>query len=172
MSRWLVLLLAVALGACMDDSAAGPGATTAIIDLPGGGKRVTLTGNYVADLEGEGWDLAAGRITPDPVGSDFHLIATMVVQLTYSEQPAGFCRKQPAGGGTTFAALDDIPDDTASCNWTSAQLGGNFEHSDSSWTGQGYLFRDRTGATKAKLRIVADSVIAADVSVTFDIVGL
>jgi hypothetical protein len=164
--------LAVALGACADDSPAGPGSQTGIVDLGGGVKRVTLTGNYVADLEGQGWDLAAARITPDPVGSDFHLRATMVVQLTYNEQPAGFCKQSPVGGGVTFASLDDIPVDSAGCNWTSAQLGGNFEHSDSSWTGQGYLFRDRSGAVVAKLRIVSDYVIGPDVGVTFDIVGL
>lgn len=172
MSRWLVVLLAVVLGACADDSPAGPGSPTGIIDLGGGVKRVTLTGNYVVSLEGQGWDLAAARITPDPVGSDFHLLATMVVQLTYSAQPAGFCKQSPGGGGVTFASLDEVPVDSASCSWTSAQLGGNFEHSDSAWTGQGYLFRDREAAIKAKLRIVSDYVIGPDVSVTFDIVGL
>ena len=172
MSRWLVLPLAVALGACADDSPAGPGSQMGIIDLPGGGKRVTLTGNYVESLEGQGWDLPGGRITPDKVGSDFHLMATMVVMLTYNEQPAGFCKQLPAGGGVTFASIEEIPADTAGCNWTSAQLGGNFEHGDSTWTGQGYLFRDRTGTVAAKLRIVADYVIAADVGVTFDIIGL
>jgi hypothetical protein len=172
MSRWPVALLLVALGACGEESAAGPGSQSGVIDLAGGGKRVTLTGNYLADLNGQGWDVTAGRITPDEVGSDFHVAATMVVQLTFTEQPAGFCRKQPAGGGTLFARLEDVPGDTAGCNWTSAQLGGNSDHDDSQWAGQGYLFRDRAGAVAARLMIVDDYVIAGDFGVTFDIIGL
>lgn len=175
MSRWLALPLAVALGACADDSPAGPAPQPqpGVINLAGGAKRVTLTGNYVADLNGQGWDLAAGRITPDEVGSDFHLLATMVVQLTFSEQPAGFCRKQPAGGGTTFARLEDVPGDAATCTtWSSAQFGGNSEHSESMWAGQAYLFRDRAGVVRAKLLIVDDYVIGGDFGVTFDIIGL
>jgi len=171
-SRWLALPLVVALGACGDSSPAGPGAQTGVIDLPGGVKRVTLTGNYVADLAGQGWDLAAGRITPDEVGSDFHVRATMVVSLTYNEQPAGFCRKQPAGGGTVFTSLGDVPGDAAGCNWTSAELGGNSEHGDSQWAGQGYLFRDTAGVVRAKLLIADDYVIGGDFGVTFDIINL
>ena len=173
MSRFLFLLLAVTLGACADNSPAGPASQPGVIDLMGGGKRVTLTGNYVADLDGQGWDVAAGRITPDPVGSDFHLVMTMVVQFTVTEQPAGFCRKQPAGGGTTFPRVQDIPEDAASCtSWSSAQFGGNTEHSESMWAGQAYLWRDRAGAVTAKLLIVDDQAIDADVAVTFDIIGL
>ena len=174
MSRGLVASLVVALGACADDRSAGPARTQpGVIDLPGGAKRVTLTGNYVADLDGQGWDLATARITPDEVGSDFHLLATMVVQLTFNEQPAGFCRKQPAGGGTTFARLEDVPGDAASCTtWSSAQFGGNFEHSESMWAGQAYLFRDTASVVRAKLLLVDDYVIGGDFGVTFDIIGL
>ncbi len=160
----------MALAACGEDSAAGPASQRGVIDIAGGGKRVTLTGNYLADLNGQGWDLAAGRITPAAAGSDFHVLATMVVQLTYDEQPAGFCRKQPAGGGTLFARVEDVPGEAAGCNWTSAQLGGNSAHADSEWAGQGYLFRDRTGVVKARLMIVDDYVIDADFGVTFDII--
>ena len=166
-------MLVVALGACADDDPAGPAAQPGVIDLPGGAKRVTLTGNYVADLDGQGWDLATARITPDEVGSDFHLLATMVVQLTFTEQPAGFCRKQPAGGATTFARLEDVPGDAASCTaWSSAQFGGNSEHSESMWAGQAYLFRDRASVVRAKLLLVDDYVISGDFGVTFDIIGL
>ena len=175
MPRWSVALLAVAFVACGDG--AGPAGSgmlqPGVVDLPGGIKRVTLTGNYTVSLDGQGWDVAAGRITPDPVGSDFHLTMTMVVQLAATEQGAGFCRKQPAGGGTTFTRLEDIPADAASCTgWSSAQFGGNTEHSESMWAGQGYLWRDRVGTVKAKLLIVDDHGIGGDVDVTFDIVGL
>ena len=141
-----------------------------VIDLPGGGKRVTLTARSVY---GEGWDVTSARITPDQTGSTFYLRATMVVGLVPTTIGDAFCRQQPAAGAPAFERVEDVPGDASSCTmFTSAELGGNFAHSDSAWAGQGYLLRDSAGVGRAKLLIVADYGIGADVGVTFDIVGI
>ena len=170
-----VALLAVALGACGEDrSPAGePTAQPGVVDLPGGGKRVKLIGDYVASIKGEGWNLATGLITPGPDDSDFHLSMTMVVMLFPTTAMNDFCFKQPAAGAAAFARVEDVPADEADCaSWTSASLGGTFEHSETMWAGQGYLVRDRAGVTAAKLLTVADYVIGPDVGITFDIIAL
>jgi len=171
--RWLVALLGVTSLACGGADGPAPVPQPGVVELPGGGKRVTLTANYLADLNGEGWDLTNGRITPDPTGSAFYLRVTMVVALVPTASGDAFCVQRPAAGAPAFARVEDVPDEAPSCTtYVSAQLGGTLEHSDSQYAGQGYLLRDAAGAGTAKLLTVSDHVTGGDVGVTFDILGL
>jgi hypothetical protein len=173
MSRWPGVLLAVALVGCGAGGATAPSSQPGVVDLPGGGKRVTLTGNYVVGFEGEGWNLATGRITPGPDDADFRLTASMVVSLSQTTPMGGFCLKQPAPGAPAFARVEEVPGDVASCvSWTGANLGGNSNHTESQWAGQAFLVRDRASVPAAKLLMFADYVMDGDVWVTFDIIGL
>ena len=87
----------------------------------------------------------------------------MVISLFPSQGSSGFCQKQPAAGAPAFARVEDVPGDAASCaTWSTGYLGGNTEHADSLYAGQGFLVRDRAGVVAAKLLTVADSIRAAD----------
>jgi len=171
MVRWVALLLVVVGGGCSNEGEKPPEAR--IVDLPGGAKRVRLYGNYLLGLEGEGWKMATGEILAGPDDTDFHMTMAMVISLFPSQGSSGFCQMQPAAGAPAFARVEDVPGDAASCaTWSLAYLGGNTEHADSLYAGQGFLVRDRAGVVAAKLLTVADSIRAADVNVTFDIIGL
>jgi hypothetical protein len=174
MVRWSVVLLVVVLGACGGCNNAGErGPAPRIVDLPGGGKRVRLYGNQSAGVDGEGWKIATGEILPGPDDTDFHLTMAMVISLFPSQGESGFCQKQPAAGAPAFARVEDVPGDAASCaGWSPAYLGGNSNHTDSLYAGQGFLVRDRAGLVAARLLTVADDVMNGDVNVTFDIIGL
>ena len=77
-----------------------------------------------------------------------------------------------AAGTAPYARVEDVPGDTTGCNWTTGYLGGNSEHTASQYDGMGFLVRDRNGVAVAKLLTISDAIVAADVTVTFDIVGL
>jgi hypothetical protein len=142
-----------------------------VIDQPGGVKRVTLDGNYVAGTT-QGWNLATRTITEGSADSDFHLVMAMVISLFPTTPMTAFCQKMPATGAPPFARVEDVPGDTTGCSWGTGYLGGNSEHSVSNFDGIAFVVRDRNGAAVAKLLMISDAIVAADVTVTFDIVGL
>jgi hypothetical protein len=155
-------------------SGSGGGGGSNVVDLPGGIKRVTLTGNYVQSSSGSGWNLATSMFTSGEAGSDFHLSMAMVVSLfPTSSTMVAFCERTPPGGMARFARVEDVPSDVAACGtWAPAYLGGTTAHTQSIYDGQGFIVRDAAGVPRSKLLTVADSIIDADVSVTFDIVNL
>ena len=100
------------------------------------------TGTTSAGVNGEGWKIATGEILAGPDDTDFHLTMAMVISLFPSQGSSGFCQKQPAAGAPAFARVEDVPGDDASCaTWSTGYLGGNTEHADSLYAGQGFLVR-------------------------------
>ena len=96
-----------------------------------------------------------------------------VVGLYPTMEMNGLCQMQPAAGAPAFARVEDVPGDAASCvSWSGGFLGGNTNHTESQYAGQGFLVRDRAGVVAARLLTVADDVMNGDVNVTFDIIGL
>ena len=135
-----------------------------------GVERVTLTGNYLTSLTGQGWNLESGRITNEPADVDFALSMTMVIMLHPRQPEVGFCEP---GGVSKFERVEDVPSDASGCTgWGSADLGGNSPVIADSVAGRGFIVRNRDAVPVAKLMIVSASVVEADVQVTFDIAKL
>ena len=127
-------------------------------DLPGGVKRVTLTGSGTGD--GDGWNITRGTLADDD--ADFKLRATMVVSLSPSRPGVDFCF-------VGFSqSVQDIP--VKPCDaWMAAEAGGNatgFQNVD-----RGFLLRDST-STVAKVRILTLAVDDGCKTIVFDIIKL
>jgi hypothetical protein len=138
-----------------------------------GVKRVTLTGNYLQGIRGQGWNLAAGQIAASLADADFSLFMTVVIQLAPEQEGVGFCERSPPAGATRFARVEDVAGDPASCtSWGGAVLGGNSPSVAEGFAGAGFLVRDRNRAPVARLMIVSASIVEANVTVTFDLLRL
>lgn len=136
-------------------------------------KRVTLTGNYVTSTTGQGWSLDSEQIARNSGDADFSLTMKMVISLKPNQPQVGFCEQTPPMGAGGFKHIKEVPSDFASCNdWTLAYLGGNSPLISETFSGRGFIVRNRDAVPIAKLMTVSASIDRGDVRVTFDIVKL
>lgn len=157
----LLLLLSFSLG-CGD----GTDGSNAV-------KRVTLTGNYVTSLTGQGWNLEGDRLARDSADADFELTMTMVISLFPNQPQVAFCEQTPLREGEGFKHVEEVPSTVLDCpSWGPAYLGGNSPSISERVGGRGFIVRNRSGVPVAKLMTVSASNIKADVNVTFDIMRL
>ena len=169
MARAAAVMLALAFG-CGGGDGAGAGDAAAGDWAAGGVQRGTLTGNYLTSTTGQGWDLATGRLASNAADADFALSMAMVISLSPRKPQVGFCKRQPPGGAAAFTRVEEIPSDVAGCaSWSLADLGGNSPLFENYVRGHGFIVRDRNAMPVARLMAVSGSVVAADVTVTFDI---